>query len=213
MHIARLTIASILLVTLSACSLISDAPPGGDGLIGLARTGLSVPSEKILARTKSEIDNLIVDLGIDKQLSYQMRSLEPQRVIMVKEDLREKSIRNAVVLVEGDVDVDSIRNSVVIATGKINARVASGSVLAAGDDVNVTHVGGRDESTLVLTREQIHSESVYGSTVFAPRGAHIGAPTHVYAVNTQVSTPHPSRVRVYHVRGNPLEGNSSKLYW
>lgn len=211
MNAIRRAFALAITLIIGGCSTFATAT--GDGFIGLARTGFDVPSEKIIKRTKSDLEDIAIDLGLDKNLRYQLTSLEPKRVIMVKEHLREKAIRDAVVLVEGDVEVDSIRNAIVVATGKISARVVTSSVVAAGNDISITQIGGREEDSLVMTRRQLESESVYSSTVLADRGAKLGAPTYVYAINTKVSTPYPSRVQLYHVDRNPLQGMSSKIYW
>lgn len=178
----------------------------GLGFLGLATTESRVNEPKIKARIKKELAELADDLELDGGLRMRLLDLEPTRVVVAKKDYKEDVVRNTILLVEGDVETRLIQNSVVIALGKVTATDIRGSVVAAQKDIASYHIGGRDQETLVMTREQLHLNAAYDAAVLAEEGVKVDSPTHLLAINSKVKTPHPTRVRYQYVSAKPLRG-------
>ena len=184
----------------------------GDGLIGLVSARDRVDPEKLSKRALGEIKRISGKLEVREDVSDQMASIHIKAVRSITGDANLDTIENTLLLVEGTLTAKTIRDSIVIVKGPMKVRVVAGSALASSGDIRATHVGGRDHASLIMARGKFSGVAVYGSTIWAENGAAVDHPTYVQAINTDVMTPHPSRITHSFESFNPLEGLSAGIY-
>ena len=180
----------------------------GRGYLGLAKGPFGRNEQSMINRVMNESRELSSDLDLDIGTRMRIESLEPVRVVIAKDGFSEDIIRNAVVLVEGDLKAKLIQNSVIIVLGKVSANDIRGSIVAAEGSISAYHIGGRDQQSLVMSKEQILLHAAYSATILAERGAKVQSPTQLTAINTKVRTPHPTRVKYQYTDKDVLSGFS-----